>query len=167
MWVVYVIIIMFILVLVKCCYDSVYGGSNDSYTKDDLEENIKYCEDALNKVNSKIDKPRISPPVHSMLELMMKDPDGFSNMCTTILGRDIWEHDTSYTRLIIDSNIVDNDKKNYYINECLITKEEGEYLLQGVDYIEAYIETKRKVKNKKRRHEIDRKIRKVLKENNL
>ena len=166
MWVVYVIIIMFIAVLVKCCYDSVYG----KYTKDKVKVDTEYCKETSSKVKPKIDKPKISPPVHSMLELMMKDPDGFTETWDSYLEGSTWKHMESsvcFTKRENYSYKKEAYESFYYINLCLITEQEGEYLQQGVKYIESYRKREREKASKEYRHEVDRKIRKVLEENKL
>lgn len=166
MWVVYVIIIMFIVLIVKCCYDSVYG----KYTKDEVKEGTEPCEETLSEVKPKKDKPKISPPVHSMLELMMKDPDGFTETWDSYLEGSTWKHTESsicFTKRESYSYKKEAYESFYYINLCLITEQEGEYLQQGVKYIESRREREREKASKEYRHEVDRKIRKILEETGL
>lgn len=179
MWVVYVIITMLVLIIVKYMYDSVYGKSKDIPTKDNLEENIKYCEESLDKVNpnlKSLDKPRISPPVHSMLELMLKDPEGFKVNSNYTLDFTSWSYKkgsinfsirSSYCISICEGGTMKKLSKYYYINSASITESEGKYLEQGIHYIKQFIKRKKPLSNKERRHKTDRKIRKILEESKL
>ncbi len=163
MWVVYVIIIMFIVVVTKCCYDSMCNKSSLSSEKvEDL-----YEEDKEDKEVVKKDKPKISPPVHSMLELMMKDPDGFTETWDSYLEGSTWKHRESsicFTKRENYSYKKEAYESFYYINLCLITEQEGEYLQQGVKYIESRRKREREKASKEYRHQVDRKIRKILEE---
>lgn len=155
---------MFVAVLIKCCYDSVYG-------KDTLEscnqEEEHLFDESLDEFGIPKKKPRISPPVHSMLELMLKDPEGFSGEYEDLPSSYTWVHDYSSVRFTEETRIMDASRRDYYVNDCRITEEEGLYLLQGVDYLNQKNREKREEADKKLRYETDRKIRKVLEENNL
>lgn len=167
MWVVYVIIVMFIAMLVKCCYDSVYGKDNLEGCNQ-KEEHLSY--ESLDEFGLPKKKPRISPPVHSMLELMMKDPDGFIETWDRYLRGATWKHMESSVCFTKRENYSYKKKayeRFYYINLCLITEQEGEYLQQGVKYIESLRKREREKASKEYRHEVDRRIRKILEENNL
>jgi hypothetical protein len=96
-----------------------------------------------------------------MLELMMKQPEGFENTWDSYFEGDTWKHKKSSTCFTKSTNW-SGDIEYYYINLCSITNEEGEYLQQGVSFIEAYKKSVKESANKKHRHEVDLKIREVL-----
>ena len=119
--------------------------------------------DDLDKKNE--DKPKISPPVHSMLELMLKCPEEFEPIWDKYYDGECWKHTPSSTCFTINTSWKGN--AFYYINTCSVTQVEGEYLLQGVEFLQDTRKLKQEQANKERRHKVDREIRKVLEEKQL
>ena len=91
----------------------------------------------------------------------MKHPEEFENTWDSYFRGETWKHIKSSVCFTKTTSWSGEDEY-YCINLCSITKEEGEYLQQGVSFIEAYKKSVKESANRKHRHEVDRKIRKVL-----
>ncbi len=170
MWEIYSFIGAIVVLFVYDTYLDEKRSSNKKGEEevDSMEEN--HIEDEVIK-----DNPRISPPVHSLLELMLKHPEGFKieyadSECTRVSVSDkkVYSYGENIKLTAEIYYFVGLHKEiTCWINSNLITEEEGEYLQEGIDCVENYKKSLEESLIRKEKCEVDRKIREVLEEVNL